>query len=307
MSKILLLSGSRADFGYLLPLAEALRDAGENAYIEVLHDIIDGEDTPQAIAQRAGLILSAGGKTLAEQQPDMLIVLGDRWEIASACIAAVLARIPIAHIGAGERTAGSYDDRLRGAIEGMASLKFALTRTAYAELRGDCYLAGCTSVQSPAEIVPADGTALVAIYPETNGDMPYSIATDILPVIEERGLDPFLIGSNPDVGYKRFGGDKLPLEEFHKRLASASVIIGNSSAGIIEAPILCTPTVNIGTRQHGRPMAESIFQAEANPESVAAALDKALAFGKRRVVSPYEHEEALQRIVNRCREYLHHR
>ncbi len=305
MSKILVLSGSRADFAYLLPVAQALREAGEDAYIESLANVIGGEDTPEAIAQRAGMILSAGGKTIADAKPDLMVVLGDRWEIASACIAAVLAGVPIAHLAAGEITRGAYDDKLRRAIEGMASVKFAFCREAYERLDGNFWLAGCTSVKAPEFIYHSNGEAIVALYPETAGGLPDGLAAVILPMLEKRGLSPIFIGANPDVGSSKYKGVEMAHEDFHDKLWRASLIIGNSSAGIIEAPILGTPTVDIGNRQKGRPRAESVFWAPSHDlAAIKHAIDKALAFGKRRVVSPYENEDAVQIIVRGCLDML---
>lgn len=306
MSKILLLSGSRADLAYLIPVAEGFKAAGAEVTIEGLQNAIAGVHTAQAIAERAGAILSAGGRTLAEGKPDMMVVLGDRWEIATACIAAVLARIPIAHIGAGEDTWGSYDQQFRRAIEGMAALKFALTERGRDSIP-DAILAGCTSVSPPAEVPKGNGHAILALYPETAGNYLSHLVAPIEALLEARGIKVTRIGANPDVGSAAFAGQSLTMEEFHARLSSAEIIVGNSSAGIVEAPILCTPTVNIGRRQEGRQQAQSVFQAEANTDSIAAAIDNALRFGKQRVESPYYRPDAVQIIVEVCLEHLRNR
>lgn len=305
MSKILVLSGSRADFAYLLPVAQALREAGEDAYIESLANVIGGEDTPEAIAQRAGMILSAGGKTIADAKPDLMVVLGDRWEIASACIAAVLAGVPIAQLAAGERTAGAYDDKFRLAIEGMATIKFAFCKEALERLDGDFWLAGCTSVKAPEFVYHSNGEAIVALYPETAGEIPDGLLHSIIPLLEKHGLSPVVIGANPDVGSSHYPGIEMAHEDFHDKLWRASLIIGNSSAGLIEAPILGTPTVDIGNRQSGRPRAESVFWANAfDLRTIDHAITKALAFGKQSVKSPYYNERAIEIIVDGCRELL---
>ena len=293
---ILCVSGSRADYGYLLPVAKAL-----GVKMWDMSDMTVGRDVPESIATRCGNVLCLVGAVIAKQKPRMMVVVGDRWEILSACQAAVLAGVPIAHIGAGERTLGAYDDKFRAAIEALAELRFALTMHG---LNGKGHLlAGCTSVQPPAEIPAGDGTAIVALYPETAGDDLSHLLAPICAMLKERGLTPLVIGANPDVGASRFAGESLPLEEFHARLAAASLIIGNSSAGIIEAPILCTPTVNIGRRQAGRPQATGVFQAD-GPGYIAEATVKALAFGKQRVESPYYRPDAVQTIVNAIHDYL---
>ncbi len=301
--RIMLLSGSRADLAYLLPVAAALKEAGTDAWIESLQSAIDGDDTPQAIAERAGRIMIGGGKTIAEAKPDMLVVLGDRWEIASGCLAASLADVPIAHIGSGERTAGSYDDKFRGAIEGLATLRFSLCRTSQERSPG-CILAGCTSVMAPKALSQGDGTAIVALYPETAGEPLAHLVNPIVTMCAERGLRPIIFGANSDVGSHAFKGASLPPDEFHYLLYHATVMVGNSSAAIIEAPILGTPAVNIGTRQDGRPKARSVFSCHATEAQIAKALDEALAFGKQRVVSEYENEEAVNIITREIVQWL---
>lgn len=295
---ILVLSGCRADYGYLKPVADAL-----GAELQSLEAVLGAGDTPREIAEQAGSIMGDVASMLAAKEPDLLVVLGDRWEILAAAQAAVLAGVPIAHIGAGEETRGSYDDKFRSAIEALASLKFALTQRAYARIGGDGYLAGVTSVRPPQAILPADGTAIIALYPETAGGNLLT-GNDLAQVAMAHGLKPLVIGSNPDVDASLFPGVSLPLEEFQARLASASVIMGNSSAGIIEAPILGTPTVNIGTRQEGRPQAASIFNAAQDLQEVEAALIKALAYGKSRADSPYWREGALETIRRECLAYV---
>lgn len=301
--KILILSGSRADFAYLTPIAAAFKDHAE-VTLESLVSVIDGPDTAAEVAARAGMILMGGGKTLADLNPDLMLVLGDRWEVAAACIAAVLAGIPIAHIGAGEETRGAYDDKFRASIEALASLHFCLTHQAYARMMGRGILAGCTSVQPPLEIPEGNGKGVVILHPETAGNLDAEVRQTVTDCLTARGIEPMVLGANPDVGSIQFAGPSIAPEDFHKFLSQASIIVGNSSAGIIEAPILCTPSVNIGRRQEGRPRAESVFQCGTDPVEIGAAIDAALAFGKRRVHAPYWHDGAAEIIVRGCLDFL---
>ena len=299
---ILCLSGSRADYGYILPVADAL---GEGVFD--LSTMIEGRDTPESLATRAGIFGATVAERIARTKPRLLLVVGDRWEILSACQAAVLARVPIAHLGAGEVTTGSYDNRFRAAIEALATLPICLTHRAYARLEGAGVLAGCTSVQPPADVPAGDGTAILALYPETAGDDVAPLLGPVARLLRDLRLEVLTIGSNPDTGSGGFAGDSLPAEQFQARLAAATVIVGNSSAGIIEAPILCTPTVNIGKRQEGRPQAASVFQADATIDSIGEAIKHALAFGKQRVDSPYYRPGAAQTIAQGIRNYLEER
>lgn len=293
MSRVLVLSGSRADYGYLKPIAAALAKRVEVDFERL--EVNGTDDTPLSVSESAARALAEAGQKLAANRPDMMLVCGDRWEIASACLAASLADVPIAHLGSGERTAGAYDDRFRGSIEALATIKFALTVQGAAACSG--YLAGCTSVMA-ADPLPANTTAIVALYPETRGSLDPQLTRAICDMLTKRGLQTIVVGSNLDVGSNEFAGDSWELEKFHQRLARAAIIVGNSSAGIIEAPILCTPSVNIGTRQEGRPQAESVFQCGHVPAGIELAVDQALAFGKRRVDSPYYNPNAVEVVTN---------
>ena len=299
---ILCISGSRADYGYLKPVADAL-----GVEVADFASLTAGNDDPRSIAVRSLTFGSMVAERIAKAKPSMLVVVGDRWEILSACQAAVLAGVPIAHIGAGEETRGSYDDRFRAAIEALADLHFCLTNKAFARRMGDGILAGCTSVHPPETIPPGNGSAILALYPETRGADLSGLPVIILRLLESRGLNVVPIIPNPDVGAGGFNGRSMPLNDFQDFLLHANVIVGNSSAGIIEAPILGTPSVNIGTRQDGRPQASSIFQAWHDLAEIEAAIDAALAFGKQRVESPYYRPNAVQIIAEGIRNYLEER
>ena len=294
---VLCISGSRADYGYILPIAKAL---GEEVYD--LAPLTVGRDTPDSISLRLGTIATCVAHRIAKEKPRLALVVGDRWEISAACHACVLSGVPIAHYGAGDVTTGSYDDLFRHSISALAALRFGLTEKGSTAC--NAVWAGCTSVQPPDEIPTGDGTAILALYPETAGDDLRNAQAAICEVLAAHGLTPLVIGSNPDVGASGYPGASLPLAEFHKRLAAASVIIGNSSAGIIEAPILGTPTVNIGARQHGRPQAPSVFQADTGAYSLSAAIGAALAYGKRRTASPYYRPDAVGIVVRAIRSHL---
>lgn len=278
---LMALSGSRADLPYLRHFDP----------IEMRAHSIDGA----AFCARV---------LLEEHEPSLLLVLGDRWEIATACLVATHMGVPIAHLGAGETTLGSYDEQFRGAIEALASIRFAMTHEAYHKAAsGTQHLVGCTSVE-PGPILPGDGTAIIIFHPETRGHLDGRVRDTAVDAVTAAGLSPIVLGANPDRGSEAFpGADHL--DDFHERLRSASVIIGNSSAGIIEAPILGTPTVNIGIRQQGRPRSASVF--DCGPEGIEQSLAEALKFGKQRVESPYWRHGSVEKIKEVCNDYMRRR
>lgn len=305
MGLILIASGSRADRSYLAPIAKVLGEKADLWSWQWRQQPIDAGNLAKAAAEA----LNATAARLAGGSYDLMLVCGDRWEIASACVAATLAGVPIAHLGAGEVTLGSYDDQFRTAIEGMASLKFPMTQEAMRwATEGQkassvpAYLAGCTSVER-GPIVTGDGTAIVIMHPETRGKLPERMTDTICALVARHDLKPVVIGANPDVGSNAFPGvEHLP--DFHARLRSASLIIGNSSAGIIEAPILGTPSVNIGRRQEGRPRAISVIDSDPDSESIDMAIAIALQFSKREIQSPYYRPGAVNIVAEVCSDYI---
>ena len=284
--ELMALSGSRADWQYL-------------RHWEPVELFLGGVHEGHTMENATYMAESM----LQHLKPDLLLVCGDRWEIALACVVATKLGIPIAHLGAGETTLGSYDEQFRGAIEAMASIKFAMTQEAYAKIRGDGYLVGCTSVE-PGPIAAGDGTAIIIMHPETRGgNLDGSLRGVAEELCKSRGLRPVVLGANPDRGSEAFPGAAY-LDDFHERLRSASVIIGNSSAGIIEAPILGTPTVNVGIRQLGRPRAASIYDCAADESEIQVSLERALKFGKQQVESPYWRPGSVERIREVCNAHM---
>ena len=234
------------------------------------------------------------GWSMAEDyRPDCLIVLGDRYESFAAAVAAHINRIPIVHIHGGEVTEGAYDDALRHGITKMSSLHLVAT-----ELYGrrvvqlgenpdsvfNCGALGVEALDDYRTAAKKDGRSVVVCWhPVTlmpdGGIGQLKQMLDVL--FEVRDKFSFtVIGPNADSGgvsafqelvvfSKEVNGDyfdSLPRNEFLTKLASAKFIIGNSSAGIIEAPALGVPTINVGSRQKGREMASSIWPVDTERE-----------------------------------------
>lgn len=264
---VLTISGSRADYGILQPVIQAMRKEFEVEEMTLNH-LGYFENSFSSVRRR-----------LEEKRPDVVVILGDRWEILAAVTAAHLQRIPIAHIGGGDVTEGSYDDAMRDCITRMSSLHFVSNDQAAARVSllmgsknvhlvgspGIEYLKGATwrkerPFQSPYVVV--------AYYPETIDG-----TNEIQKVIESLpdDLQVFLM-PNPDrgsqeireaiehhcrlmnqEGYARaIAYEALPHEDFLNLIYHAKEFIGNSSALLYEAPFLGVQTRMIGKRQRGR-------------------------------------------------------
>ena len=249
MKRILIVSGSRADLGLLHCPEKALREAGFDV---VLRSVASGSFGDAVI--RSALAL--------ETKPDVMLCLGDRWEIMAAVTAAHLQRITIAHIGGGDVTEGSYDDAMRDCISRMSSIHFATSFASASRLVAlgyrSVHLVGNPAVdyimhekwQREREI--AEPYVLVSYQPETIDDTVDLAAVDAAIA----GRKAVWISPNPDRGSDRIpNGTSYSHDRFLNLLYHCDEFIGNSSAMFYGAPFLKPGGVKcrvIGKRQRGR-------------------------------------------------------
>lgn len=277
--------------------------------------VLPGDDGRLAVTAAVGEGTTQLAIALEQIAPDIVILLGDRFEIFAAAQAAFLLGIPIAHIHGGEITEGAMDDGLRHAISKLSSLHFAATESAARRLRqmgeppdrviivGAIGLenSNATDLADRAELeatlgIPLNDPLLVVTYhPETNrrrGSDEQTI-TALLSALEGISYGSLVFtGVNSDPGRESI---ETPIRKFaerhpgsttvvnslgHRRyfgaLRLAAAVIGNSSSGIIEAPTFNVPTVNIGDRQKGRDQAQSIINCDENEEAIRAAIERAI-------------------------------
>jgi UDP-hydrolysing UDP-N-acetyl-D-glucosamine 2-epimerase len=228
-----------------------------------------------------------------------MVILGDRWETLCAATAAACARIPIAHIHGGESTWGAMDDSMRHAISKLshihcvANVQFAETLSRMGEK--NIYITGAPGLDNLRLTIDEGprkpGKYFVCTYhPETLADVSEHGVVELIAALEEFP-DYFIYwtGVNNDPGngevshlIENCGFGTVvdwSLGEYLRRCRHAAAVIGNSSSGIIEAPYLGVPSVNIGDRQAGRPMGPSVIQAE----PIRAAITTAILFALDRI------------------------
>jgi UDP-hydrolysing UDP-N-acetyl-D-glucosamine 2-epimerase len=270
--------------------------------------------------------------------PDLLVVLGDRFEILAAAVAATLLNIPIAHIHGGEVTAGAFDDAIRHAITKMACLHFVAAEPyrrrviQMGENPNFVFNVGAPGLDmadtaprmSRPELFASLGISgperflLVTLHPTTA--QPATDATNVnallgaLADIEDRSF--IFTGVNADPGHRmiddavrRFVAARpgrahlftsLGSERYWAALRLADAVVGNSSSGILEAPSVDVPSVNIGDRQQGRLRAASIMDCPADQAVILASLRSILAGRFRPEVSgepPYGRGGASEKIA----------
>lgn len=297
-------------------------------------------DTPTAIAKSMGLGTIGMADALARQQPDILVVLGDRFEILAAAQAALVARIPIAHLHGGEVTEGAFDDSIRHAITKMSHLHFVATEEyrrrviQLGEAPERVFKVGApglehllrTALPSKAELEEALGIALdppvflVTYHPVTLADEDPAVAMghlldaldsfpDARVVLTYANADTYgrrLIAMVEEFAAKRPGRavavSSLGQRRYLGVMALASAVIGNSSSGIVEAPAMGVPTVNLGIRQAGRTRASSVIDCAEETDAIADAIESALG-GERAEVAgivpnPYGNGEVAASVID---------
>jgi UDP-hydrolysing UDP-N-acetyl-D-glucosamine 2-epimerase len=339
---ICVVTGSRAEYGLLRPLIFRLMAApqyelqlavtgshlshrhgctideirSDGAPIAFEAPIVDAPDDSRlsvTCAMASALTQFAAG--FARLRPDLVIVLGDRYEIFAVAQAAFMAGIPIAHLHGGETTEGAWDDAIRHAITKLSHLHFAAA-VPYArriEQMGEdpatVHLVGAISVDIARELATQtrddeldrtlglplrDPCLLVTYHPVTLRD------GDEAPAVEEllAALDAtpdarvIITGANADTGgdaimhalarYQEARAGRVTLHaslgqrRYLAAMRRAAAVVGNSSSGLIEAPALGVPTVNIGDRQRGRLKAPSVIDCAEDAAAIAAAIARAL-------------------------------
>ena len=341
MRKICVVTGTRAEYGLLSRLMKMIQDSpltdlqiiatnmhlspkyGET-YKEIESDgfvidkkvpmIVDGPDNSNTTLKCMSMALSGFADAYDELKPDLVVVLGDRYEILAAAIAALISRIPIAHISGGDVTEGAYDDAIRHSITKMSQLHFPSTEVyrrrviQLGEQPDRVFNVGSTGIENikklpllnKAEIEKFIGmtldrnTILVTYHPVTLGKS--SAEADIKDFIEalEEFPDIKVIFTMPNSdtgasaiveaieGFVNRNSNRakafksLGVKRYLSVMSQVGAVVGNSSSGIVETPSFGIPTLNIGDRQKGRLQADSIVNCETDKNSVVEGLKSVL-------------------------------
>lgn len=277
-------------------------------------EMLLSSDSPTGIAKSMGLGVIGFADAFERLQPDVVVVLGDRFEILAAVQAALVARIPVAHIHGGETTEGAVDESIRHAITKMSHLHFTAAepyRRRVLQLgeqpervwnTGAPGLDAIAMLQLPSRAELEEWTGLllrspfllVTYHPATLGEQGPEKAVQALFDALEHFSDATVVftGANADASGRVINAMVTEfVQEHSKRMRAfttmgqlrylgamkcADAVVGNSSSGIIEAPFLKTPTVNIGDRQRGRLQASSIINCREESGEIVAAIQRAL-------------------------------
>lgn len=270
-------------------------------------------DTPRDLSHTMAACLSGVADALASLRPDCLVCLGDRYEMLAAASAATMMHVPIAHIHGGEITEGAMDDALRHAITKLAywhiasAAPYAARIVQLGEDPARVFTAGAPGidqiaaqpVMSRSKLAEALGitlkpTMIVATFhPETLANAAPEAQVqpmlDALATLQDTTV--IITGANADAGgdhinsmLQHFASQhndayffmSLGSARYMNAMRHAHIVLGNSSSGVIEAPVLGRASINIGDRQTGRLRAPTVIDCENTHANIARAITKAL-------------------------------
>jgi len=337
--KICVVTGTRADYGLLYWLLKEI-DNDENLELQLvataMHlspefgltyktieedgfeitdnvELLLSSDSEIAVSKAIGLGCISFAETFQKLNPDMVLVLGDRFEIFSAASAAMIMKIPLVHLHGGETTQGAIDEALRHSITKMATYHFPATEKykkriiqmgEQSERVFNFGMAGLDNIykldllskkelESSLDFKLDHKTALVTYHPVTLDDNSTEVnINNLLSALDQFELNIIFTKSNADTGgriinqkiaeYVEMNSDKsifvdsLGQLRYLSALKHFDLMIGNSSSGITEAPSFKLPVVNIGDRQKGRVKAENIIDTNNSFSEITKSIKEAL-------------------------------
>ena len=340
MKKICIITGTRAEYGLLSPLIKKIdedkelklqlvvtgmhlspefgltyKQIEEDGYkIDEKVEMLLSSDTSVGISKSMGLAMISFSEVIERLKPDMVLVLGDRYEIFAICSVCSIFKVPIAHLHGGETTEGAFDECFRHSITKMSYLHFTSTneyRNRVVQLGENpdrVFNVGAIGIEniknmkllSKEELEESinfkldSRYVLVTFHPVTlennTSEKQFKNLLDVLDSI--KNLNVIFTKSNSDTDGRIINKmiDEFVSKDTKKYVAFTSmgslrylsamkycdVIIGNSSSGIVEAPSFKIPTINIGDRQKGRIQAKSVINCEPNKKDIKEALNKSL-------------------------------
>jgi UDP-hydrolysing UDP-N-acetyl-D-glucosamine 2-epimerase len=364
MRRIGVVTGARSDYGIYLPILRRIQSASDLALVLIAGgshlsaeygrtiqfieqdgfdiaatvEMVPESDSGAATADAMGRGVIGFARAYAEHAPDLLLVLGDRFEMLSAAVAALPQRIPLAHIHGGELTEGALDDAIRHAITKMSHLHFAATEEYGRRIVGmgeepwRVTVSGAPALDNVRELPLASRDEvdreyglehgspflLVTYHPETLEHERAGERMDaLLGALEDAGLPVVFTYPNADMGSRaiiervqRFVGHhanarvatSLGTRAYFGVMRHATAMAGNSSSGIIEAASFELPVVNIGDRQQGRVRGANVIDCTPDRQAIGAAIRQATSPRFRESLvdlrNPYGDGTASERIVS---------
>lgn len=340
MRKICVITGTRAEYGLLYWTLKALQADDEVnlsicvtgmhlspefglTYKKILQDgfiihekveTLLSSDTVIGISKSIGLGIISFSEVFERLNPDIILVLGDRYEIFAACTAAMISRIPIAHCHGGEATEGLIDEAIRHSITKMSQIHFASTAEyrnrviQLGEQPNNVFNVGALGIENVNKLKLLTKSEfeisikfklnkinfLVTFHPVTLDNLSAEEQFKQLLIALDKFQDTTIIFTKPNSdtdgrviiqliddyvknnSYKAISFTSLGQLRYLSAIQFMDVVVGNSSSGLIEVPSFKKPTVNIGDRQQGRVKATTVIDCENDNNDIEKAIKKAL-------------------------------
>jgi GDP/UDP-N,N'-diacetylbacillosamine 2-epimerase (hydrolysing) len=340
MRKICVITGTRAEYGLLYWTMKALQADDEVnlsicvtgmhlspefglTYRKILEDgfiihekveTLLSSDTTIAISKSIGLGIISFSEVFERLKPDLILVLGDRYEIFAACTAAMISRIPIAHCHGGEATEGLIDEAIRHSITKMSQIHFASTEEyrnriiQLGEQPKNVFNVGALGIENVNKLKLLTKSEfensikfklnkinfLVTFHPVTLDNLSAEEQFKQLLIALDNFQDTTIIFTKPNSDtdgrviiqliddyvknntHKAIAFTSLGQLRYLSAIQFMDLVVGNSSSGLIEVPSFSKATINIGDRQQGRVKAASVIDCESNNKDIDKAIKKAL-------------------------------
>ncbi len=304
-------------------------------------DMLLSTEDKVSIVRSMGLCLEGFAEAFHSLNPDIVIVLGDRYELLPIVSAALVMRIPVAHIAGGDVTEGAIDNQVRNAVTMMSSLHFPGTKPSYDNIcrmtgtAANVYVTGETNIDnfehyqllSRKELSESLNIAqnrkwiLMTLHPETKISLAANLAMahNLMDATQYVDAEIVITQANADFGGAqmneifRKAATKKPSIHFIPTLGQmrylsfmkeVECVIGNSSSGIVETPHLGVPTVNIGDRQKGRYLCSNVFSCDRSFYAMKDAIENAMSHGKYESNNYFGDGHASEIIVDTITKFL---
>lgn len=355
-----MVTGSRAEYGLLYWLMKGIKDdkqlelqvvatgmhlspefgltyaqiEADGFHIDAKVEMLLASDTPIGIAKSIGLGVIGFADALAWLDPDILVLLGDRFEIFAAAQAALVTRIPIAHIAGGDTTEGTFDEAIRHSITKMAHLHFVTNEDSARRIRqlgenpehiynvgspGLDYIARVDllsreDLEDALDFKLKEKNILVTFHPPTLDEQASVQFGELLKAIDSLGSEVGVIFTKPNADTESHTLAHMVDEFVAKRRNSRAytslgqilylstinhvdAVVGNSSSGVYEVPSFKKPTVNIGDRQKGRLQASSVINCKPTAKDIFRAIKEAFNKDCSETINPYGDGNSSSRII----------
>ena len=331
----ILVTGSHLEDKFGKSVDNILADGFKIGFQAPLHIV---NSTTSGVIHSMSIALDSFGHHFEENKYDLVIILGDRYEMMAVATAAAMQRIPILHLHGGEATYGNYDEFIRHSITKMSTYHFASTETYRRRIiqlgedptrvfnmgalgAENCRMIDEKNVDERVKVLSDKNYFVVAFHPETlTNTSLHGQVKEVLNAVDEFSDHEFVfMGTNADTGsdvireyWFDYAGKHSNIHYFENTNSDSYLymvkhslaLVGNSSSGIIEAPSLGVCTVNIGHRQDGRVYGNSVFNVECRAIEIAEAMRKASSFIRTEIETPYYQPNTANRFYKKTMELL---